>query len=286
MKPDQHGIQVSAFASELSVQMALRQRQFAAITNLLRVSEIMPVVSPLLKRESYESISKLSTSIGVHHVLSPALEEMASLQSDKMLEDATHLAITGAVVLTHSVFEDLLHFAADLSYRANPLWWKSAVFSISTTTYSLKEYEENGFNKLLADEENSFIKRWKSKSLINKVDSFLSVHRPKKTSYGDEVSFQREALVSIDDLRHKIVHEDVFTSKDDQVVSDIFGVIDSGRFIHRLLAEPEWIGFDSDTLLKSTPTMTGVSDDTMSELASTITLNFLEQVLKKPGVEE
>jgi hypothetical protein len=211
------------------------------------------------------------------------VDKLAGIQSERTLEDALGLSIASAVVLAHSIFEDLLHSAANLSFRANPLWWRKTVLSLSTTKYSIQEVDEKGFGGILAAEEASFLPRWRAKSLINKLDSFLSVHNPTTTRYGDEIFLDRDAIVSIDKTRHEIIHKDVFSSTSDTVLIEVFGTIYSGRFILRLLSEPQWIGVDPAALLASTPTMTGVSNDVMNAVASDLVQAMRDQNIPKVG---
>ena len=277
---EEHDTSKAGFARELSQQRALRERQWAAITNLLRVSALMPEVLPQLTLESAENFKVLASRIGALNLIDPAIDALASIESQKTLEDADQLTFAAAVVLAHSVFEDLLHSAADLSYRANSLWWKKVIVSNSKAKFSLRDFEQRDFSETLLSEGGAFLKQWKGQSLMNKVDSFFSVHPPLRSSYGEDLIFQRESLQALDNLRHKLVHENVLVATDREVVEHIYRSFNSGKFILHLLAEPEWIGFDVDALIKSASVMTGVSDERMNEVASKITPDTIKRAIE------
>lgn len=257
----QHSKSALSFAAQLSQQRAMRERQFARLTNLIRIGEAVAGTLPALEIAAANNLLLVGKKLGVTELPDPALENLAKLHGMKMIEDAERLTISSAVVLAHSIFEDLLHSAARLSFETNALWWRKIILTSSQSKYSLREITDKGFDELLARDATSFRGSWQKMPLLKKVDSFFSAHKPNKTSFGGEIAFHRASLAKIDELRHQIVHQTLFVGPSDEILDHIFKVIESGRFVLGLLAQPQWIGFDLDAFIACLSIASGLSNE-------------------------
>jgi hypothetical protein len=122
----------------------------------------------------------------------------------KTLDHAQAALDAASIVFAHSLVDSAAYDCCRVAACLAPTEWLPWV---ENRTLPLSEIKGRSFDELLDQKLNEFISGLERDSLLKKVDLLFALCRPpKKWAPIEDFAFNHDRLVSLDRLRHEIVH--------------------------------------------------------------------------------
>jgi hypothetical protein len=137
-------------------------------------------------------------------VQSGFVEKVAEGMTENAVNDFRLTLHAATVVFAHSILDDAIYDCLKICALESPTNWGEYM---GNRKFTLKEVENNSYPELLNQAIKADLLRLEKESLLAKVDRVFQICRPQNNKYlTNEFRFDRDRLESLDNLRHRIVH--------------------------------------------------------------------------------
>jgi len=158
-----------------------------------------------------------------------------------LMADAAKVAVDAAeIIFAHAILDATLHKLCKISATIDPNSWMPM---IQEKRIPLKEVKAANVSQIERKLLGSYLEQLERESLMSKCDALFKVVRPKHTrGVLKKFKYSHARMVSLDQLRHDLVHKLKFHRKIKQAEAKVCYLFNAGQFFFNLLSKHYNIG--------------------------------------------